>query len=162
MNNVLDGKASLVDITTLELGNTDSTAEEEDNATVQIRNPWQEYKSVSEAAKAAGISFNVPDKLGKHKLTYIQAAKGIVEVKYTKDGNEICIRKGAGTEDISGDFNTYKNVTEKKIGGSTVTLKGSGEGVVSAAWTDGKSSYSLYSENELTKKFAESIIAEIG
>lgn len=162
VNKALDGSVSIVDINTLELGNTDDTAAEGGNMSVQIPNPWQEYQTVSEAAKAAGLSFNAPNKLGKHKLSYIQAADGIVEVRYTKTGNEICIRKGAGTDDISGDFGTYKNVTEKKIGGCTVTLKGNGDGVISAVWTDGECSYSIYSENELTEKFVKSIIAKIG
>ncbi|MGN1423228.1 MAG: DUF4367 domain-containing protein [Oscillospiraceae bacterium] len=162
VNKALDGTVSLVDINTLELGNTDNTAAVGDNTGVQIPNPWQEYKTVSEAANAAGISFNAPNKLGKHKLSHIQAADGIVEVSYTKNGNEISIRKGAGTDDISGDFETYKNVTEKMINGCNVTLKGNGEGIISAVWTDGECSYSIYSENELTEKFVKSIIAKTG
>ncbi|MGN1339630.1 MAG: hypothetical protein ACI4WS_05015 [Oscillospiraceae bacterium] len=162
VNKALDGSVSLVGIETLELGNTDNEISLGDNTGVQIPNPWQEYKSVAEAAKAAGISFTAPDKLGKHKLSNIQAADGIVEVRYTKTGNEICIRKGAGTDDISGDCEIYKNTTEKKIGGCAVTLKGNGEGIISATWTDGKCSYSVHSENELTTKFVESIIAKIG
>lgn len=162
VNKALDGKVSLVDISTLELGDTDEETEQGGITGVQIPNPWQEYKSVSEAAKAAGISFAAPAKLGKHKLSYIQATDGIVELSYTKAGNEICIRKGAGTEDISGDFETYKNVTEKTINGSAVTLKDNGEGVISATWTDGNNSYSLHSEIGLTTKFVESIISGIG
>ena len=84
---------------------------------------------------------------------------GIVEASYTKEGNEICIRKGKGTEDISGDCNTYKSVTEKKIKGITVTLKGSGKSVKTAVWTDGKFAYSVSSEKELTERFMKSIIA---
>lgn len=52
-----------------------------------------------------------------------------------------------------------KNVSEKKIGGNTVTLKGNGDGVSSATWTSGTYSYSIYSENELTNKLVESIVA---
>lgn len=162
VNEAIDGKASIVDINTLELGKKDNTASGEDNMTVQIPNPWQEYKSVSEAAKAAGITFTAPVKLGRHNLSSIQAMDGMVELRYSKTGNEICVRKGTGKDDISGDYNTYKNVAEKKIGGSTVTLKGNESGVISATWTDGKYSYSVSSEIELTEKFLESIIAKIG
>lgn len=162
VNKALDGTVSLAEITPFELGNTDDTAAEDDSGSIQIPNPWQEYKTVSEAAKAAGFSFSAPEKLGRHRLTFVQAMDGIVEVRYTKAGNEICIRKGVGTENISGDFGTYKNVTEKKTGGVTVTLKGNGDGVISAVWNDGTYSYSIYSENALTEKFAESIIRKIG
>ncbi len=159
----LKGKASALNIETLELGKRDDAAADEgDSMGTQIPNPWQEYKTLSEAGNAAGVSLTAPKKLGSHKRTYIQAMTGIVEASYTKEGNKICIRKGTGTEDISGDYNAYKSVTEKKINGSTVTLKGSGKGVKTAVWTDGEYSYSVTSEKALTERFMESIIAEIG
>lgn len=150
------GKVKLGDVQTLELGNTD---EEITGDNTQIPNPWQEYKTVSEAAKAAGISFSAPEKIEKYTVSYVRALDGIVEVRYSNGSNEIRIRKGKGTDDISGDYNVYKNVSEKKIGGNTVTLKGNGDGVSSATWTDGTYSYSIYSENELTNKLVESIVA---
>ena len=150
------GKVKLSDVQTLELGNTDEDSETDSN---QIPNPWQEYKTVSEAAKATGISFSAPEKFEKYTVSYVQAVDGIVEVRYSNGSNEICVRKGKGTDDISGDYNVYKNVSEKKIGGNTVTLKGNGDGVSSATWTDGTYSCSIYSENELTNKLVESIVA---
>ena len=127
------GKVKLGDVQTLELGNTD---EEITGDNTQIPNPWQEYKTVSEAAKAAGISFSAPKKLEGYKVSHVQTMDGIVELRYSNGNNEIRVRKGKGTNDISGDYNVYKNVSEKKIGGNTVTLKGNGDGVSSATWTD--------------------------
>ena len=163
VNKDLEGKASLVDIETLELGNMDddSVNEENEDIMVGIANPWSEYKTVAEAAKAAGVKFSAPDKLGEYTLTYIQAMKGLVDVRYTNGEDQICIRKGVGTDDISGDYNTYDNVREKKIGVYTVTLKGNGKGVNCAAWNDGKNSYSIYSDKELSVKTLKSIVAEI-
>ena len=119
VNKDLEGKASLVDIETLELGNTDAEPEE-DNVMVQIANPWSEYKSVSDAAKAAGVEFTAPDKLGDYPLAYIQAMKDLVDLRYKKGESVICVRKGKGTDDVSGDYNTYDSVSEKKIGKYTV------------------------------------------
>lgn len=150
------GKVKLGDVQTLELGNTD---EEITGDNTQIPNPWQEYKTVSEAAKAAGISFSAPEKIEKYTVSYVRALDGIVEVRYSNGSNEIRVRKGKGTDDISGDYNVYKNVSEKKIGGNTVTLKGNGDGVSSATWTDGTYSCSIFSENELTNKLVEIIVA---
>lgn len=150
------GKVKLGDVQTLELGNTD---EEITGDNTQIPNPWQEYKTVSEAAKATGISFSAPEKIEKYTVSYVRALDGIVEVRYSNGSNEIRVRKGKGTDDISGDYNVYKNVSEKKIGGNTVTLKGNGDGVSSATWTDGTYSCSICSENELTNKLVESIVA---
>lgn len=153
------GKVKLGDVQTLELGITD---EDSGNDSTQIPNPWQEYKTVSEAAKATGISFSAPEKLEGYKVSYVQVMDGIIELRYFNGSNEIRVRKGKGTDDISGDYNVYKNVSEKKIGGNTVTLKGNGDGISSAVWTDGKYSYSIYSGNELANGFAEMLIAEIG
>ena len=150
------GKVKLGDVQTLELGNTD---EEITGDNTQIPNPWQEYKTVSEAAKAAGISFSAPEKLEGYKVSHVQTMDGIVELRYSNGSNEIRVRKGKGTNDISGDYNVYKNVSEKKIGGNTVTLKGNGDGVSSATWTNGTYSCSIFSENELTNKLVEIIVA---
>ncbi len=150
------GKVKLGDVQTLELGNTD---EKITGDNTQIPNPWQEYKTVSEAAKAAGISFSAPEKLEGYKVSHVQTMDGIVELRYSNGSNEIRVRKGKGTNDISGDYNVYKNVSEKKIGGNTVTLKGNGDGVSSATWTNGTYSCSIFSENELTNKLVESIVA---
>ena len=49
---------------------------------VGIANPWQEYKTVSEAAKAAGVDLTAPDKIGKYEISFIQSMKGLVEVNY--------------------------------------------------------------------------------
>ena len=164
VNSDLSGKASLVDIETLELGLSGIDSEEApaDEIATQTANPWSEYKTVAEASKAAGVElFSVPEKLGSHKMSHIRAMKGLVDVRYTKGGNEICVRKGLGTDDISGDWNEYKNVTEKEINSHTVTLKSNGRGVRSAFWNDGKNSFSVFSENELSAEFMESIIAEL-
>ena len=163
INKDLKGKASLADIDTLSLGSLNPVGAENEGEemTTQIANPWTEYSSVSEAAAAAGVEFSAPDKLGSHKISYISAMKGLVDVRYTKGENVICVRKGLGTDDISGDYNTYKNVTEKKINGITVTLKSNGKGIKAAVWTDGNNSFSVYSDNALSEKFMKSIITEI-
>ncbi len=160
VNKDLEGKASLVDIETLELGNTDAEPEE-DNVMVQIANPWSEYKSVSDAAKAAGVEFTAPDKLGDYPLAYIQAMKDLVDLRYKKGESVICVRKGKGTDDVSGDYNTYDSVSEKKIGKYTVTVKGSKSGINNAIWTDGTFSYSIVSDDAMTEKFVESIISAL-
>lgn len=152
-----NGKVQLLDIQTLNLGNIDKP---EDIGNAQIANPWREFNTVSEAEKAAAISFSAPEKLGDYQRALILATDKIVEVRYTNGDNEICIRKAAGSDDVSGDFNTYKNISEKKLNGKTVTLKGN-DGVKSAVWTDAENSYSIYSENELSADFVESIIAKI-
>lgn len=161
----LKGNVSLGDIETLDLGHAYIDGEtndmEEEDIMTGIANPWAQYDTVEAAAKAAGVEFTAPGNLRSHKLTYIQAMNGLVDLRYIKEGNEICVRKGAGTDDVSGDYNTYENVTGKKINGNTVTLKSNGKGVRAAVWTDGKNAFSVFSENALTEEFMESIISTI-
>lgn len=159
----LKGNASFLDAETLELShsNIDNYDDEGEGEFVQVANPWQEYATVAEAAKAAGVEFTAPEKLGNHKLGYIQAMQGLVDLRYTKGENVICVRKGSGLDDISGDYNEYKKVTEKKINGFTVTLKGNGKGVKAATWNNGKDSFAVVSDNLLTEAFMESIISSL-
>ena len=160
----LKGKSSLLDIETLELGRMDGepAAEESDDVMVGIANPWSEYDTVAEAAEAAGIKFSAPDKLGDFTLTHIQAMNGLVDLRYLNGDIQICVRKGKGTDDISGDYNTYKSVTEKNIGKYDVTLKGNGKGVKCAVWNDGNNAYSIVSDKALTEKSIGNIIAKLG
>ena len=154
----LKGNASVGDIQALDLGNMDNTG---DNMTFGTGNPWTEYKTAAEAAKAAGVTFEVPEKFGSYKISYIQAMEGIAEVRFSNGDDTITVRKGTGSDDISGDYNEYKSVSEKEINGSTVTLKGSGKGVSAAVWTDGKCSYSVVSDRSLTAKSMASLISKI-
>lgn len=62
VNRDLKGKASLVNIETLELGERDDMQAAGDITSAQIPNPWQEYETLSEAGKAAGVSLTAPKK----------------------------------------------------------------------------------------------------
>ena len=164
VNKDLNGNASVVSIETLDLGYMDDETEDENaenEVMVGIANPWTAYETVEEAAKAAGVEFKAPEKLGKHTIAYIQSMKGLVDVRYTKNDNTITVRKGTGTDDISGDYNEYKSVSQKEINGYSVTLKGNGKGVKAAVWTDGKNSFAVLSDRLLTEKFMESIICSV-
>jgi hypothetical protein len=164
----LEGKASLDEINVLAFGSydddgvqTEDAAQEEDSGMDGMANPWSEYSKVSEAAKAAGVSIKAPKKLGSHKLTTILAMKGLVDLRYTKDGNEICVRKGLGTDDVSGDYNEYKSVTTKEILGVPVEIRSNGKGISGIIWTDGTYAYSIRSEKPLTEKFLISIVTKL-
>ena len=162
VNRDLDGKASLADIEDLDLGSYDSdNYGEGDTAMTGIANPWTEYTTVSEAAKAAGVEFSAPKKIGQYDISYIQSMKGLVEVNYSSGENTLCIRKGTGTDDVSGDWNTYKNVSEKKINGNTVTIKSGGKGAELAAWTDGSFSYAVSAHKAISLKALETVMNRI-
>jgi len=57
------------------------------------------------------------------------------------DNEGLRIRKAKGTDDISGDYNEYKNVETVKVGDYDVTEKSDGKNIFVTTWTDGTYSY---------------------
>ena len=117
---------------------------------MQIANPFVDCESLDAAAEIAGFDFTVPETVEGYPDRMIQAiANDLIQVFCTtgdmaqSDTEYILLRKGVGTEDISGDYNEYASVTEEDVNGRTVTLKGDGEQVYLATWTDGGYSYSV-------------------
>lgn len=114
---------------------------------VGIPNPFVEVKTLDEASKIAGFTLEVPATYEDYKKQVIQAIENdMVEVIYFDEDSEhegLRIRKAKGTDDISGDYNEYKNVETVKIGDYEVTEKGSEGDISVAIWTDGTYSYSI-------------------
>ena len=117
---------------------------------VQYVNPYAEYETLSEAEKAAGFDIAVPDSYGDYTEPYYAVIGGkILEVQYYDLGENrgMIVRKARGSEDISGDFNQYDDITETQVGGSTVTIKGNGGKFSLAVWVSGDYSYSVSVES---------------
>ena len=127
-------------------------------------NPWSDFNSVKKAAKAAGLTFSAPARLGGKKICFVRAKEGLVEVGYGSKSEKITFRKGAGTSDISGDWNEYPKTADVKINGRTVTMRGQKSKVYSIIWCDGTDSYSFYVKEGVSaktaKKLAAALIAE--
>ena len=100
----------------------------------------------SAAALSAAVGFEVNDidlPFTPEQTEYISYWHELAEINYTGEGKTACYRKAAGTEDCSGDYNVYTDVTEFEAGSITVTLKGDAGQYTLAIWTDGSYSYSL-------------------
>ncbi len=112
--------------------------------TVQIPNPFTSHATLSEAAKAAGFDLTVPEKVNGSPRQNIQTMDGgMIQVFYGDEENQICIRKAPGNEDISGDYNSYAQVTNVDIDGTSVTMKGENNTLHLAIWTSGEYTYSI-------------------
>lgn len=124
----------------------------DDGETVQIPNPWVDCASLEEAGKLAGFSFTAPDALEGYPEKYIGVIeKEIAEVIFNdENGAEICLRKGVGTDDISGDYNVYETTETRTIDGKNVTCKGNDGLVSNATWNDGTYAYSIMSTVGMT------------
>lgn len=114
---------------------------------VGIPNPFVEVKNLDEASKIAGFSLEVPTTYEDYKKQVIQVIENdMIEVIYLDEESDFegfRIRKAKGTDDISGDYNEYKNVEIVKIGDYEVTEKSDGGNIFIAIWTDGTYSYSI-------------------
>ncbi len=122
-------------------------------------NPFTECRDIDEAAKLAGFDLSVPslDKvqgimekevknltMDSYSIQVIQDA--LIQVSYyDKSGKEILmIRKGAGKEDISGDYQEYRNTAEVKIGKNQKANIFSDQGrVCLTTWTKGDYSFAV-------------------
>lgn len=77
------------------------------------------------------------------KTTYRSYWNEMAEIEYIGEKYSATYRQSPGTDDNSGDYNTYSDMTEKVVNGLNVMLKGTGGAYVLAVWTDGVYSYSL-------------------
>ena len=84
----------------------------------------------------------------------------MAEIQYRNDEAEAVFRKSAGTEDISGDFNSYDTVQKLTVGDITATLKGNSGTYILAIWSQGGFSYSLSISSGVAEEIWGGIIAE--
>lgn len=67
----------------------------------------------------------------------------MAQIQYTGEAQTATYRQSLGTDDNSGDYNTYSDTIEIAVSDRTVTLKGNSGSYVLAVWTDGTYAYSL-------------------
>ena len=132
----------------------------------QIPNPFVEVKNLDEASKIAGFSLEVPETYEDYKKQVIQAIEDdMIEVIYYDENSEhegLRIRKAKGTDDISGDYNEYKDVETVKVGDVEVTEKGSDGDIAVVIWNDGTYSYAIdVAEASLTKDTIANLVSNI-
>ena len=112
-----------------------------------VPNPFEIVDTLDEAAKIAGFSLETPTEYADYNSLVIQAiADDMIEVIYfdaEKTHEGLRIRKANGTDDISGDYNEYKEENVVKVGELEVTEKGNDGNISVATWTDGTHSYSI-------------------
>ena len=121
---------------------TAKESEKEDNS--QIANPWTDCATLAEAEENVGFSLEVPEAIGGYPDKVIRTLeKEMIEVIYKNDDGSITIRKGNGSDDISGDYNTYSESQNISVGDYDVTARGNDEKVMLATWISGDYSYSV-------------------
>ena len=146
-----------------ETAETTNVTQEQDYG---VPNPYEIVDTLDEASKIAGFNLSVPATYGDYKKQVIQAIEDdMIEVIYYDENSEhegLRIRKAKGTDDISGDYNEYKDVETVKVGDFEVTEKGSEGNISVAIWNDGTYSYAIdVAEASLTKDTIANLVSNI-
>lgn len=112
--------------------------------TTQIANPFVEYEIMEDAETAAGFQMQIPDEINGYGERLISVADNeMLQVIYTNGEEDIYIRKEAGDQDISGDYNEYAEITTNVIQDRQVTYRGNDGRVSVATWTDEGYTYAI-------------------
>lgn len=130
----------------------------------QIANPFVDCATMQEAAKLAGFEMTVPETVEGFSDPVIQAiADAMIQVSFTDGKDSLLLRKGAGTDDISGDYNAYEQTKTLTVGGQSVTVKGNGGTVSVAVWTNGGYTYAIDAEGAgISEALVQTLVASIG
>ena len=138
---------------------TDNDNNEEE--IVGMPNPFVEYKTVDEAQKVLPFSAVVPSNVKGYELKNVSVMSNeMLQLIYKNGDKELMYRMEKGSDDISGDYNEYKDIKTVKVGDVEVKVRKSEE-TMSTIWTNGDLTFSLYSNGNLTKKDITDIIPSI-
>lgn len=151
----LDGNAEITE--------TVDFASETGGETVQIPNPFADYATLEEAEKAAGFSLTAPETVDGYSERLIQVMSGSMIQIIFRDAeeNRLFIRKEAGSEDISGDYNNYSEINTISVDGCEVTMKGENGLVSVAIWTDGAYTYAVTADKPMTQDVMTSLVSAV-
>lgn len=134
-------------------------------AVATLANPRQECASMAQAESLAGFSFAIgdsalPEGYGP-EAAYIQVIAGaMLEVDYGGEcGSSLCLRKAVGTDDVSGDYNSYDLTQTSRIAGQDVTMRGAENAWYVVTWTRDGYSFAVVSTSALTTSQVEALVA---
>ena len=125
------------------------------------------FNSLQELSNTVGFDVeDVPVLFNSATDVQYTAIGDMAQIIYTTADNEVTWRKALGSDDISGDYNTYATIVEKELIGTTVTIKGNEDEnntdkFFNATWTKDGYSYSLSFENGVDLTEIEEIINSI-
>ena len=101
-------------------------------------NPWVEYKTLEDAEKTVGFTFEIPE--NNLQKIYRTMGKEIIEVIFLENGEEMYrLRKGVGYGNLSGDGREFKRKGAGNLGGLNIftsygALEGDAEGTYRLAY----------------------------
>ncbi len=127
-----------------------------------IANPFVDYATLDEAAAVTGFGLKTPDTVDGYTERFISVMSGVMlQVIYKNGDDRLFVRKQKGSDDISGDYNVYTDVTDVTVGGRTVTLKGKDGLYSTAVWTDSGFAYAVMADTPMTREKMTSLISSV-
>ena len=108
--------------------------------------PFTDCDSLSEAEETVGFKMTIPESINGYSVVSYAVMKEyhLLQVQFEADENHyITIRKAVDVNDISGDYNVYKETGTATVDGIEVTLKGNDGNICLATWTSGEYAYSI-------------------
>ena len=135
---------------------------------VQIGNPWVDCETLSEAAKTAGFDMAIPGKIEGYPNRVYQAIENtMIQVLYfdgdpeDENSSRVMVRKGTGSEDISGDYNIYPETETVNLHGVDVRMRGENGLVYSASWTWEGYSFAINADKGLSREALSDAVEEM-
>ena len=130
---------------------------------VQRPNPFVEYETLEQAAQAAGFKLTAPDAANGSDSRIFQAiANDLLEVIYRRGEEETArIRKAPSSDDISGDYTVYPQVSKVPVKGNQVTMSGSNDKISLAVWTDSGYTYAVSATGGISPSGMTALISAI-
>lgn len=136
-------------------------------AGAMIGNGMVEVDSLEELSQALGFSVpeinNIPFEVTN--TVYTNGWNEFAQVEYQggsqTEAEEVLFRKARGTDDISGDYNTYADIKEVTVNDTTVTMKGENGTYRLAIWQQDGFVYSLSYEPGGSEDVFVAMIQEI-
>ena len=118
---------------------------------VQIPNPLTEHETLADLAKTVGFEVTLPavDK-AYQETAFIDISGETADVRFADGEDTITFRKAKGSDDISGDYNTYKESKTITVKGVSVSVKGN-DGINTATWQKDGFTYSFSSDKAMTQ-----------
>jgi hypothetical protein len=131
-------------------------------------NPWVECGTLTDAAKISGFTLEVPEKLNGHPISLIQAVQLKTMQVFYSDGapgtagvKKNIIRKGVGSDDISGDYTKYEKTETMNIEGLDVQLKSNNNVYYNVTWVNGRFSYAIMSEDGIGMAQVKALVSTV-
>ncbi len=131
-------------------------------AAVGLANPFVDYATLGEAEKAAGFTLSAPERIDGFDPPSVQLMSGkMLQLIYRSGDQRLIVRKAAGGDDISGDYNSCAETKSVRINGADVSFRGADGAVSTAVWCAKGYSYAVLSDTPLATDILMDLIAEI-